>query len=876
MADLTQTIRILFEGVDGVSDTVTRIGGNIEGMGKGMSSFASPFKDIAKDVMLAEAAVIGFATAGLAFAYKKSVELDAAMTDLTKVIGKEFPDQIKGAKDVAIGLSETYGVSSEEIIASIAGWKQAGYDTAESLALAKNSLDLVIAGDISAAESTELLVAALKGFNEPASEAGRYIDILNNVSNNFATNAKELGIAMSDISPIAQKMGFSMEETAGLVTPIIEVFRSGSEASTALKTGLLSLVQETEKVSGTLKSIGVSQRDANGELRSGKDIMMDVGEAFKNLDDKQKMQITTQLVGTDQAAKMVTVFDNIGKVVDVTTIALKNNCPAQDEVNIKLQSSRKILDKYKVSFSNLAAAVGDGFRGSADEAIIGMTEMQKAMSQSVSEGAFDDIFASLDTIFGKIGDSFKGIADALPEALAEVDFSEMGFAFEDLFGTGTDLFSAFFGDVDLSTVDGLASAIQTVIDAVENLTRTAEGIVETMEPMIELFGFLIDQFGDVEDSTANAAGEIVAVGAALFGIGVAGSAAGGYISELGAGIKGTKDTFLKWNEGLQAARGRLNALVDNGGRFNSVFSQMSGTMAGKAGLVGAAAAVGYAFGTLINQIPGVSEAVQGLIGVVDDFFGISDKTEFDESAFEAAKKQAKETREAMEAIPDEKKIGIEVTATGDDAEEVKNMLDGIEDTEIKIGADTDDLKAKMEEAGILVSKIPDEKKISIKVDGETESKKTFQEYLDYMDKIGINVAALPIEISTKLRAEFDERSFEKAEKAMNEKIPEEKKIDVKAKLDIAQLQADAKILTTTLETEASTMQATIEAKSATIQSMVEWEAKIDIAEAEASAKKVEAAFESVTATITSTGDVISSIFGAIGNLDTTSREWKRM
>jgi TP901 family phage tail tape measure protein len=96
-------------------------------------------------------------------------------------------------------------------------------------------------------------------------------------------------------------MGFSMEETAGILTPVIEIFRSGDEAAVALKTGLLKLIDDTKPVQEALASIGVSQTDANGALRSGKDILLDVSKAFQTLDEDQKLFVTQQLVGIEQA-----------------------------------------------------------------------------------------------------------------------------------------------------------------------------------------------------------------------------------------------------------------------------------------------------------------------------------------------------------------------------------------------------------------------------------------------------------------------------------------------------------------------------------------------------------------------------------------------
>jgi TP901 family phage tail tape measure protein len=192
----------------------------------------------AADAVLAmDAALAAMATGALVYAFNESKNFENSVVELKKVLGDT--DDIDTAISKALELSEVYGESAGSIVESFANFVQAGYDLESSMELAASAMDLVIAGGIDAAQSSELIIAALKGFGKGADEASRYVDILNEVSNNYATDVEQLATAMSKISPIANQMGFSMEETAGLVTPIIEIFRSGDEAAVALRTGLL-------------------------------------------------------------------------------------------------------------------------------------------------------------------------------------------------------------------------------------------------------------------------------------------------------------------------------------------------------------------------------------------------------------------------------------------------------------------------------------------------------------------------------------------------------------------------------------------------------------------------------------------------------------
>lgn len=462
--------------------------------------------DLSKNIKNISLAMSGLAAAGLAYAFSESVKLESALIDLAKVMGDQ-PAELEAAKKAAFDLAMTYGVSAENALESMANFKQAGFTAQEAMQLTKDALDLVIAGDLEAAEASEILVSTLKGFGAPASDAARLIDILNEVSNNYATSVTELGAGMARLSPIASQMGFSFEETAGILTPVIEVFRSGDEAAVALKTGLLKLIDDSKPVQDALRKIGVSQRDANGDLRSGKDILYDVSKAFEAASDADKLFLTQQLVGINQAPKMVTVFSDLAKVTDITASAMGAAGSAAKEVNLRLASTEVTLKAAKEGVSILAAAFGDHFRENVNVGLKSVIEFEREMLEMIQSGhmdaavniaigsvkmgvnalqtAFDSFVLLLAEGVRKIAGFAEGIADIVP-GLGGVSEKLDGFN-EGLdefianvkenqarnFGEMVDGWDVAFGNLG-DTVDGLPK--DKVIDVKADTTQAVEGV----------------------------------------------------------------------------------------------------------------------------------------------------------------------------------------------------------------------------------------------------------------------------------------------------------------------------------------------------------------------------------------------------------------
>ena len=531
-SDAERVVSIIFNGVDNVSSVSGKIGSQLSAIGNVVEGVARPFAVLGENILKTEAALATLSAGALVYAISKSIDFESASIELLKVLGDES-DRLDEAKQKALELSDAYGVSGTAILGAMANFKQAGFDLDGAMTLAANSLDLVIAGDLEAAEASEILVAALKGFKAPAEDATRLTDILNEVSNNYATNVRELGVGMAAISPIARTMGFSMEETAGLVTPIIEVFRSGDQAAVALKTGLLKLVDDAMPVRNALASIGVSQTDANGALRSGKDILFDVATAFQGLEQNQKLFITSQLVGIHQAGRMVEVFDALSKTTEITEAALRASGSAAQEVKVRLESAEVAVDRFKVGFENLGIAIGNEFLLAAKEAVEGGTDIEKALADIVKEGTFSPVFDKLRAFGEDVGEYLHAVAIAMPEAFEQVDFDELLDSLGNLGESFRRIYESIFGNLDLTKPEDLAQAIQKVVDTITTLTNVTSGIVEEVSPLIEMFVNLTEGVNSWDADTQKAMGNRLADAMIIDKYGAAVGSAAVFLATLG-------------------------------------------------------------------------------------------------------------------------------------------------------------------------------------------------------------------------------------------------------------------------------------------------------------------------------------------------------
>lgn len=496
MADLERVIQVVFNGVDRVSDTTRQISSNLSTLSNRVEGIAQPFASLTDGILKVDAALAALALGLGGVAFAKAVDFESAVADLKKQLDETDPpiEQLtRSIKDLAL----EFGISSAQLVQSTAGFKQAGFDASESLSLLEQSIRLVLAGEVEAGEASEILIAALKGFKAPASEAAHLIEVLNAGSNAYATNVTELGTGMSKLSPIAAQMGLSFEDTADILIPVIEVFRSGSEASDALKTGLLSLLKPTGEAAKVLKQMGVEVEDQNGKLRSGRDIVFDFAEAFVKLEGSQQAQVAATVFGKDQAARLIEAFNGLGnKTVDVAE-AMKRVASVQDEVNNALDKTKTIINRTKVAFDELAITVGSKYKDELAGIIDATGEFARAMDKAIETGAFDEFFNALKPKLKAIENVIREMAKNLPKALEGVDFSNVVAAFESLGIEIGGVFSGLFGEIDLSTVEGLTKALQKTADGFAALINVTAGIARSFQPVFAAIGEAITNFSEL-------------------------------------------------------------------------------------------------------------------------------------------------------------------------------------------------------------------------------------------------------------------------------------------------------------------------------------------------------------------------------------------
>lgn len=550
MATLDDTIRIIIAADDQASAALRGVGSAISGIESGAKSVAQPFADLANAVLAADAALAAVGVTVGTLAVKQAVEFQDSLYLVQKQLGTTGVSINQASSDIE-GLAAKYGKNANEVAKSVAGFLAAGFDYQTASSLVTTATRLMIAGELDAGTATDAITKSLAGFRVPASdaaEAANHVgDVLNKIGDISSGKFGEIVQGFERIAPTAKDAGLSVEETAAQVAVLVDVFGSGEIASTALKSGLLSLLNPSKDAAATLKELGVSTSDSNGQLRLSKDIMADLAGKWGTLTDAQKQQTAAVIFGKEQAGAMSALLGDWAKAQDYTAQMLDKTTGAigsmAREVDGKLKLMSTSIASTDEAWRQMMTHLGERILAgdSLQDLVQSVGGLGSAIKGVVDAGGFDPLIGYAQEQFGKLQGIIDQVAKNLPSAFEGVDWSGVLDSLDSLGSEASKVFSGLFGEVDLTTVDGLRSAIQTTVDTIESLIRATQGIAIAFEPVASAIGETVRHFNDLDTASKVDFGQSLGSAKALIDAGIGLGAALIAIGQAGASMKDALD-----------------------------------------------------------------------------------------------------------------------------------------------------------------------------------------------------------------------------------------------------------------------------------------------------------------------------------------------
>jgi TP901 family phage tail tape measure protein len=349
-------------------------------------------------------------TAGRVF-----MDMEKAAIKFKKVYGDLFtaPEETEKAMEAIteLGIAYTkYGVAVSDSLNVAADAAAAGFAGIDLQNQTSASLKLSILGQMELQKALETTIALQNAFRISSQDLGGEIDFLNAVENQTVVSLDDITTAVPRVATVVQALGGDVRDLAFFLAAMKEGGVNAAQGANALKSGLASLINPTERASEMLKGMGINIRaivsQNQGDLRG---TVIGFARALDKLDPMRRAQAIEQLFGKFQFARISALFDNVirdgsqaSRVLDLAGASLGELAElSEKELGVSAASA---MNKFRASIEQVKVAlapVGELFLEIATPFIDFATTVLKAFN-NLPDG-IKKIIGTVITVVGGIG-----------------------------------------------------------------------------------------------------------------------------------------------------------------------------------------------------------------------------------------------------------------------------------------------------------------------------------------------------------------------------------------------------------------------------------------------------------------------------------------
>ena len=402
-------------------------------------------------------------------AYDTVKELDKALTETAVVTEFSVGDMWQRIPEYTAQANKL-GVTIQDVAEASTLYYQQGLNVNEVTALTTSTLKMARIAGLDAAEATDRMTNALRGFNMEINEtsAERVADVYSKLAAMSASNVDEISTAMTKVASLAHNANMDFETTSAFLAQIIETTRESAEtAGTALKTvvarfsevkklfsegELLGTDEEGEavdvnKVSEALRTAGINLNEYLTGMKGLDDIFLELASKWDTLSNVQQRYIATMAAGSRQQSRFIAMMQDYGRTQELVTAAENAAGASQKQYEKTLESLQSKLNRLKNSWNDFITAI---------------------VNQSIIKFVVDALRTFLD-ILNKITNTLPGATKGVAKFVLALGTFKLGRAFVKNMFAGTQIGAMFMKQGKQAGL-GFMAGLEKTIQGAKNFT----------------------------------------------------------------------------------------------------------------------------------------------------------------------------------------------------------------------------------------------------------------------------------------------------------------------------------------------------------------------------------------------------------------------
>jgi TP901 family phage tail tape measure protein len=380
---------------------------------KGFTDFAKSIGSVALGIGKA----LGAGTLAIAgFATKVGMDFEAGMSKVQAIsgaTGEQLDKLTKRAKE----LGRTTSKSASEVAEGMSFMAMAGWNA--------DVIDQTIGGLVRLSEAageemgkvSDIVTDAMTAFKLDATKENiqMFGDVLASVSSNANTNISMMGETFKECSALAGTMGYSIQDMSLAIGLMANSGIKGSRAGTALKNAISNLASPTKDMQATMTQLGLSLTDSEGNMKSFRDIMVDLRGSMKNLSQDEQAAAASALFGKESMAGMLAIVNASEEDFNKLAGAVDNCNGAAENMAKTMQGNFKgQLKQFESVVEGIGISIYDKFKGPLTDAMKSINDALQGLNDSIENG---DLSSAFESFGAGIAQVVNGIASTLPVVL---------------------------------------------------------------------------------------------------------------------------------------------------------------------------------------------------------------------------------------------------------------------------------------------------------------------------------------------------------------------------------------------------------------------------------------------------------------------------
>lgn len=308
---------------------------------------------------IATAGAVAFGGLGAGASIKGFAEFEQGMKNVQAVSGATTI-QMQQLTDKAREMGRTTAFTSTDAAKALEYMGMAGWKTDDMISGLPGILNLAAAGSVDLGVASDIVTDGLTAMGLTAKDTDKYVDVMAATITNSNTSVELMGETMKYVGSVGGALGVKMSDLSLAIGLMGNASIKGSQAGTALRSGLTRLIKPPKEAASALEKYGIEvKKTENGSL----DLVGTMNELrtkLGGLDATTKGSALAMIFGQEAMAGWAAIVNASEQDFNKLSNAIENSSGKAKEVaDIKLESLNGQFELLKSAVDDVKLSLGE-------------------------------------------------------------------------------------------------------------------------------------------------------------------------------------------------------------------------------------------------------------------------------------------------------------------------------------------------------------------------------------------------------------------------------------------------------------------------------------------------------------------------------------